>query len=68
MSTLDIRSVNAKPTEIKFDSSQDRIIEDDACLTFFNFETDETITLVTYDNLDDFIKACQKAKELWGAQ
>jgi hypothetical protein len=38
MSTLDIRSVNAKPTEIKFDCSEDRIIEDDACLTFFNFE------------------------------
>lgn len=68
MSTLDIRLVNAKPTEIKFDCSQDRIIEDDACLTFFNFETDETIALVTYSSLNDFIKACQKAKKLWEVQ
>jgi hypothetical protein len=63
MATLDIRDREIKViTEIKFDSSLDRIIKDGDEVFEIIFKNDPNIR---FDDLDDFIAACQKAKELW---
>lgn len=64
MSTLDIRDLKfGDVTGIRFDDSTDRLINDAGSL---GIDKDgDTVTLCDYDELDDFIAACQKAKELW---
>lgn len=64
---IDIRDEKKeKITDIKFDDSTDVIqIEDDALYVKKNVSTD-CPCIVKWEDLDDFIKACYKAKELAG--
>lgn len=78
MSTLDIRTCSLeKLTEIQFDSSEDRIVKDQNGIRISGKRFDGikvirtgsivefNIMMTTYKDLDNFIKACEKAKELW---
>ena len=68
MATLDIRaSEQDEITEIQFDRSGDRIVFNSLGITL-NVCKDPGDLLVLYGELDNFIKACQKAKELWGGK
>lgn len=73
MATLDIRKQHTVIDSIKFDDTIDVL-----CLSgklenpignralHIKKSGNETIALCNMKNIDDFIAACQKAKELWG--
>lgn len=66
MSTLDIRNQPKEKeiTEIQFDDSSDRLIQDDHALNFDQGGY-KNVVICAYEDLDNFIAACKKAKELW---
>ena len=65
MATLDIRNQKKENiTEIMFDESEDRIFPCDNGLSIRGLGIEKI--LCDYDDLDNFIAACKKAKELWG--
>jgi len=65
MATLDIRKERqGQITRIRFDESADRIVKADDTVVFRSGS--EESNLCAYDDLDIFIAACKKAKELWG--
>lgn len=64
MATLDIRQLPPEPiTEIQFDNSPDRITNFGKTIILSGHNNR---LLCTFENLDNFIAALQKAKELWG--
>ncbi len=65
MSTLDIRNKD-EISDIQFDNTKDRIKFKDGYLILYSTSHKENIDLVCWDNFDDFISACHKAKELAG--
>jgi len=66
MATLDIREEQQEEiTEIKFDNSADVIEKSRGHLVFRAYGEAGT-SICEYDDLDNFIVACKKAKELWG--
>jgi len=68
MATLDIKEDRDEAiTDIKFDFTKDRVITDDDCetLIFYKASSDSNVTLCRFNDLDDFIAAAKKAKELW---
>jgi len=65
MSTLDVRS----PTEtknIQFDDSEDRLEAGGTTISFYADSAETNVELCDYKDLDTFITALRKAKELWG--
>lgn len=72
MSTLDIRNPELPAiTEIQFNNSNARIVKNDRCLVLMSelvvCSGDlETVVLVSWDGLDNFIDAALRARELWG--
>jgi len=68
MAILDIRKEKKEEiTEIKFNDTLNRIIGG-SHITLLTYKTGENrdIYLCRYDELDTFIAALKKAKELWG--
>lgn len=62
---LDIREQKEeKITGIKFDSTGDTIVIDNNYLMFLGEESNRAIILCSFYQLDNFIAACKKAKEL----
>lgn len=67
MSTLDIRQCeHGEIKEIQFDDSLDRIHKHLAGLLCGSAEKTDAYFFCEWKDLDNFIAACQKAKELWG--
>lgn len=62
MSILDIRDTDESIDEIKFDDSSDRIKIHGKYLMLRTFE--QNIAICKWDDFDNFIKACYKAREL----
>jgi len=68
MAALDIRDNQPKYTEIKFNTTDNRLIGDGMHSHKLTYRTGgrSEIYLCDYSELDDFITAIKKAKELWG--
>lgn len=67
MATLDIRKEEYEIiTDIKFDASNDRVILKKNNLVYYHYIRELEIHLCNFDDFDNFIKACYKAKELAG--
>jgi hypothetical protein len=61
MATLDIREeIEEGITEIQFDDSSDRIGGDADILWVSHVDA------VSWEDFDNFIKACHEARKLWG--
>jgi len=66
MATLDIRNhKDGEITEIKFDKSAD-VIEKSRGHLVFRAYGEDSAPICEYEDLDNFIAACKKTKELWG--
>ena len=68
MTTLDIRNYSKETiTEIRFDSTLDILVDNNNKGTVLAIKSrdGELRDLCNYNDLDNFILACQKAKELW---
>lgn len=66
MAILDIRNNEAgQITAIQFDESNDFLIKQSKTTLCIKKSDGQIIPLATYADLDNFIKACEKAKELW---
>ena len=68
MTTLDIRNYSKETiTEIKFDSTLDMLVDNHNRGTVLAIKSCDGVLrdLCHYKDLDNFILACQKAKELW---
>jgi len=63
MTTLDIRKIpDGNISNIQYDASDNRLVSS----VYLMLKTNNAnIILCSFDELDNFILACQKAKELW---
>jgi len=66
MKTIDIRDEDKKPTHIKFCGTGDLVTYSNNYLVFYESGDDDNTALCDWDDFDNFIKACYKARELAG--
>jgi len=67
MTTLDIRTITTSITEIKYDLTTDVLIDSQnkGKVLAIKDKDNKKMELCAYEDLDNFILACQKAKKLW---
>jgi len=66
MAKLDIRDKQEEEiTRIQFDGTMDRLAFSGSAIKMFKKSTNSDVYLCAYADLDNFIAACKKAKELW---
>lgn len=67
MAILDIRLAKQEIIDsIKFDDSNDVLCIHSGGLYMYNGVIDTSKTLCKWNDFDNFIAACHKARELWG--
>lgn len=65
MMIIDIRK-DDNLMQLKFDDSNNTIMQDINYVYFYSGEDlSDEVRLCRYEDLDNFIAACKKAKELW---